>query len=68
MLRKRLLTASMAAILSIMVIPPRLWPWGRVGHRASARMAESRLKPQASAAILDLLDGQTLVDAATWAD
>jgi hypothetical protein len=43
--------------------------WGRLGHRASARLAESRLSPQAKAVIRDLLEpGESLADAATWAD
>jgi nuclease S1 len=43
--------------------------WGRMGHRASARLIESRLSPQARAIIRDLLEpGESLTDAATWAD
>ncbi|HZW33586.1 MAG TPA: S1/P1 nuclease [Isosphaeraceae bacterium] len=43
--------------------------WGRLGHRSSARLAESRLSPRARAIVADLLEpGETLADAATWAD
>jgi nuclease S1 len=43
--------------------------WGRMGHRASARLAEARLTPVARAAIRDLLEpGESLADASTWAD
>ncbi len=43
--------------------------WGRLGHRASARLAESRLSPRARAIVRDLLEpGESLADAATWAD
>ena len=43
--------------------------WGRLGHRASARLAESRLSPRARAIIRDLLEpGESLADASTWAD
>jgi nuclease S1 len=43
--------------------------WGRMGHRASARIVESRLSPQARAIIRDLLEpGESLADAATWPD
>jgi hypothetical protein len=43
--------------------------WGRVGHRASARAAESRLTPAAMAAVRALLEpGESLADASTWAD
>jgi hypothetical protein len=48
---------------------PRVHAWGRIGHRAAARVAESRLTPAARAAIQNLLDpGETLADASTWAD
>jgi hypothetical protein len=43
--------------------------WGRLGHRASAGFAESRLSPRARAIIRDLLEpGESLADASTWAD
>ena len=43
--------------------------WGRLGHRSSARLAESRLSPRARAILVDLLEpGESLADAATWAD
>jgi hypothetical protein len=43
--------------------------WGRLGHRASARLAESRLSPRARAVVADLLEpGESLADASTWAD
>jgi nuclease S1 len=45
------------------------WAWGRLGHRSSARLAESRLSPRARAILVDLLEpGESLSDAATWAD
>jgi hypothetical protein len=45
------------------------WAWGRLAHRASARLAESRLSPRTRAIIRDLLEpGESLADAATWAD
>jgi nuclease S1 len=40
-----------------------------MAHRASARLAESRLSPRARAIIRDLLEpGELLADASTWAD
>jgi hypothetical protein len=43
--------------------------WSRLGHRASAKLAEARLSPRAKAAIAELLDpGESLADASTWAD
>jgi hypothetical protein len=43
-------------------------PWGAAGHRIIARVAESRLSQPALAEIRRLLNGQTIVDVATWAD
>jgi hypothetical protein len=43
--------------------------WGRMAHRAATRLAETRLTPQARAAIRELLEpGESLADASTWAD
>jgi nuclease S1 len=40
-----------------------------MAHRASARLVESRLSPQARAVVRDLLEpGESLADASTWAD
>ncbi len=40
-----------------------------MAHRAATRLAETRLTPQARAAIRDLLEpGESLADASTWAD
>jgi hypothetical protein len=63
-----LLSAVGAAYLLLGLARPAL-AWGRMGHRASARLAESRLSPQARAIIRDLLEpGESLADASTWAD
>jgi len=43
-------------------------PWGAATHRIIARVAESRLSKPALAEINRLLNGQTIVDVATWAD
>ena len=53
----------------IAAMPRPAGAWGRLGHRASARLAESRLSPRARAVIRDLLEpGESLADASTWAD
>jgi nuclease S1 len=63
-----ILSAVGAAFLLLALARPAL-AWGRMGHRASARLAESRLSPQARAIIRDLLEpGESLADASTWAD
>ncbi len=60
--------AVVAAVLPLGLAQSAL-AWGRMGHRASARIAESRLSPRAKAIIRDLLEpGESLADASTWAD
>jgi len=57
-------------VLSLVLGPARqVMAWGRMAHRAATRVAETRLTPQARAAIRDLLEhGESLADASTWAD
>jgi nuclease S1 len=65
---QKVLPAIGAALIFLVCAQPAL-AWGRWGHRASARLAESRLSPQARAIIRDLLEpGESLADASTWAD
>jgi len=62
------IAAASAAVLFVGLARPAL-AWGRLGHRASAKLAESRLTPRARAIIRDLLEpGESLADASTWAD
>jgi nuclease S1 len=67
--RPRALVIGLLIGALVAAIPPRARAWGRLGHRASARVAESRLSPRARAVIRDLLEpGESLADASTWAD
>jgi hypothetical protein len=71
--RRRPLAASpalVAALVAALILPDRpAMAWGRMAHRAAARLAESRLTPEAKALVRDLLDeGESLADASTWAD
>ncbi len=62
---------ALVALLTIsLVVPARpALAWGRNAHRAAARLAESRLTPEARALVRELLDdGESLADASTWAD
>ncbi len=60
------LLATMLA-LSVMVGPA--WAWGRLGHRVAGKIAESRLRPAAKAAVEALLEpGESIPDVSTWAD
>lgn len=61
----------LALALWIAVGPPaeEARAWGRLAHRASARIAEARLTPTTRAAVRDLLEpGESLADASLWAD
>jgi hypothetical protein len=60
---------SAAVVLLFFGAAPELQAWGPRGHRAAAKLAESRLTPRARAIIRELLEpGESLADAATWAD
>lgn len=59
----------LAVFLASLTYMPYAWSWGRIGHRVSAQMAESRLTPHALAAVHGLLGpGVSLADVSTWAD
>lgn len=47
---------------------PRLWAWGREGHRLTALVAEHYLTPEAQKQVAELLHGESLADIASWAD
>ncbi len=66
----RLLALSFTAGALLGIGPARqALAWGRMAHRASTRLAESRLTPQARVLIRELLEpGESLADASTWAD
>ena len=60
---------TIAAIMTVLLVPGTLWSWGCLGHRSSAMLADSRLTPAAAAAVRNLLDsGEDLADISTWAD
>jgi nuclease S1 len=42
--------------------------WFMFGHRIVARIAEARLTPRATAAVREILGGQSLADVSSWAD
>lgn len=66
--RRSALVALAAAILALGFCRAAI-AWGPHGHRIAARIAESRLTPEARAAIKELLhDGDTLASIADWAD
>src|SRR5262249_19047853 len=57
---------SLASLLIIQFAAPA-WAWGRIGHRAIAKLAERHLSPAAKPAIAELLElGESLADASTY--
>ncbi len=60
----------MILAVSLALGPARLaFAWGRMAHRASAKLAESRLTPRTLERVRLLLEpGESLADASTWAD
>ncbi len=67
--RTRSWIAVTVALIAIFLMPGRVWPWDRLGHRVTARIAEAQLNPRALAAVHDLLGaGASLADVSTWAD
>jgi len=68
-MKARRLSLAAIAAMTVLFVPGTLWSWGRLGHRASAMLAESRLTPAAVAAIHDLVEpGEDLADISIWAD
>lgn len=66
----RFRTLAIIGIITLVIGPARqALAWGRMAHRASTRLAETRLTPKARALIRELLEpGESLADASTWAD
>ncbi len=66
----RLLPLALIAAIVLGIGPARqALAWGRMAHRASTRLAETRLTPRTRALIRELLEpGESLADASTWAD
>jgi hypothetical protein len=66
----RPLALVVIAIILLGIGPARqALAWGRMAHRASTRLAETRLTVKARVQIRELLEpGESLADASTWAD
>jgi nuclease S1 len=65
----RFIFAALGTVVLVLAPAQVALAWGRMGHRASAKLADSRLSLRARAIIRELLEpGESLADAATWAD
>ena len=63
------LALAAALATALLAVPRSALAWGRLGHRAAAKLTEARLTPAARAAVRDLLEpGESLADASVWAD
>ena len=62
-MKRKILLSALTVVSAIGLIS-----WGVTGHRTIGRIAEDHLSPQAKAAVRDLLGGESLADASTWAD
>ncbi|GAB3910582.1 S1/P1 nuclease [Mucilaginibacter boryungensis] len=60
---KKIVSSVVICIFSLVFIS-----WGITGHRTIADIAERHLNAGAKAAVTELLDGQSMADASTWAD
>jgi hypothetical protein len=60
--------AALRILISALLAPLPAAGWHDLGHRLVARLAELRLTPHTREAVRDVLGGQSLADAAVWAD
>ena len=42
--------------------------WGEIGHKVVGEIAERKLNPKVKLIINELLDGESMANASTWAD
>ena len=57
----------MKNIFILLLIPFNLLGWGKTGHRVVGEIAENNLTEEVREKVRDLLDGQSLANASTWA-
>ncbi len=58
---------ALAALLPVCATA-RVFAFGHEGHQTVAAIAETMLTPKTKAAVAEILDGDTMLDAATWPD
>ena len=56
------------ALATLLAPHDAAWAWSSTGHRVVARVAESRLSPQARRAVRELLGSESLADVSTLPD
>ena len=60
--------SHVTAALGMILVAPLASAWGPTGHRATGRIAERHLTPEAARAVRELLAPETLTYVTTWAD
>lgn len=60
--------ASGLALLALFVQTAPAHAWGQTGHRVTGVIADAHLSGHARARIAQILDGESLAEASTWAD
>lgn len=58
----------MRLVLSFVLLAGAVFGWGKTGHRVTGQIAENHLSAKARKAIQELLGGESLAEAANWAD
>ncbi len=64
----RILSGLIWVCVLVAVYPLPGWAWGAKGHRAISLVAERYITPETRYAVEELLDGETIAQASTWAD
>jgi len=59
---------QLTVTLALLLIPSWLHAWSTEGHEIVAMLAEQRLQPDVREVAMTLLEGETFVGAASWAD
>lgn len=58
----------MRLLVLYVLLAGTLFGWGKTGHRVTGQIAENHLSSKARKAIQELLGGESLAEAANWAD
>ena len=59
---------NIVLVCSILLVSPKAYSWGKIGHRVVGEIAERNLDSSAKKGIKELLDGETLARVANYPD
>lgn len=60
--------ASLVALLVVSLLAAPARAWGPIGHRVAAQIAEHNISGKTRARVVEILGGETLVEASNWPD